>query len=102
MKKVFTLFIMCLFATAFAVAEETTVTFSDLYGTSNVQPATDVSSGSLAFSFTKGNASTEPAYNAGSNEMRLYGGGSAETPNHQDCAHTRFKLHLGQRNGQCG
>ena len=72
---------MCLFATAFAVAEETTVTFSDLYGTSNVQPATDVSSGSLAFSFTKGDAGTEPTYNAGSQEMRLYGGSKSETPN---------------------
>ena len=81
MRKFLSLFIMSLLTTAFAVADETTVTFSDLYGTSNVQPATDVSSGSLAFSFAKGDASTEPAYNAGSKEMRLYGGSAKETPN---------------------
>lgn len=83
MRKFLSLFIMSLLTTAFAVADETTVTFSDLYGSATVQPATEVSSGSLVFSFAKGDAGTEPAYvvNASNKEMRLYGGSAAETPN---------------------
>ena len=83
MRKFLSLFIMSLLTAAFAVADETTVTFSDLYGSATVQPATEVSSGSLVFSFAKGDAGTEPAYfvNASYKEMRLYGGSAAETPN---------------------
>ena len=56
-----------------ARATEVTLQMSDLYGSENVQPATDVSSNGFTFSFDKGNSQTQPMYH-NSGEMRLYGG----------------------------
>lgn len=74
MKKICTLFVMCALAMGTAFADVTTITFSDLYGSTTVQPLTPVSSGAFSFSFEKGNSSNAPAYNGGGKEIRLYGG----------------------------
>ena len=74
MRKILSLFTICLLAVTMARATEVTLTMSDLYGTENVQPATDVSSNGFTFSFAKGNSGTQPMYHAGGKEMRLYGG----------------------------
>ena len=75
MRKILSLFTICLMAVTMARATETTLMVSDLYGnpSANVQPATDVSSDGFTFSFAKGNSGTEPMYH-NSGEMRLYGG----------------------------
>ena len=74
MKKICTLFVMCALAMGTAFADVTTITFSDLYGSTTVQPLTPVSSGAFSFSFEKGNSSNAPAFNGGGQEIRLYGG----------------------------
>ncbi len=73
MRKFLSLFTICLLAVTMARATEVTLQMSDLYGSENVQPATDVSSNGFTFSFDKGNSQTQPMYH-NSGEMRLYGG----------------------------
>ena len=73
MRKFLSLFTICLLAVTMARATEVTLQMSDLYGSENVQPATDVSSNGFTFSFDKGNSQTQPMYHS-SGEMRLYGG----------------------------
>ena len=79
MNRFFTLIAMCVLAIGSAFADETTITFSDLYGAATVAPATAVTSGAFSFSFEKGNSNNDPTYfvNATAKEMRLYGGKKA-------------------------
>ncbi len=76
MKKIYSFLMMALMAGSMAFAEEITVDFAALYGDATVQPATEVTAGSLTISFAKGNATSDPAYfvNATNKEMRLYSG----------------------------
>ena len=76
MRKILSLFTICLLAVTMAHATEVTLNVSDLYGnaSANVQPATEVSSNGFTFSFEKGNSGTQPLYHASGKEMRLYGG----------------------------
>ena len=76
MRKILSLFTICLLAVIMAHATEVTLNVSDLYGnaSANVQPATEVSSNGFTFSFEKGNSGTQPLYHASGKEMRLYGG----------------------------
>lgn len=76
MRKILSLFTICLLAVTIARATEVTLTMSDLYGnpSENVQPATDVSSNGFTFSFAKGNSANQPMFHASGKEMRLYGG----------------------------
>ncbi|MBQ9466565.1 MAG: chitobiase/beta-hexosaminidase C-terminal domain-containing protein [Muribaculaceae bacterium] len=83
MKKIYSFLMMALMAGSMAFAEEITVDFAALYGNAKVQPATEVTAGSLTISFAKGNSSTEPAYFVSDDgktmEMRLYGGSATAT-----------------------
>ena len=76
MKKIYLLMMFALLGMV-ANAAEVTINFSDIYGTSTIS-GIDKESKSMdgfTFSFTKGNASTAPAYNKDL-EIRLYGGKS--------------------------
>lgn len=76
MKKFYLLMMFALLGMV-ANAAEVTINFSDIYGTSTIS-GIDKESKSMdgfTFSFTKGNASTAPAYNKDL-EIRLYGGKS--------------------------
>ena len=79
MRKLFTLLLMSLLVSSYAIADEISFDFPALYGTetTTIDVVGPVATGSVSLSFAKGNSSTQPSYNAPSKEIRLYGGSSA-------------------------